>query len=380
MKLIMSNYDGDLNNDLYQKRLQDWLLPYIERRTGDSEREKLLKEYLLFKSKDELETCLKIIQLKLKLIQQQQTKQQHEQYQKEKMKKSFVNDATIDINLAVLNNLNLVPICCSCLYINESNDQLDICKKIVENLRKFSSDAKITEVESHLKCCEIYQKYNVPGIKLTNLRESIENEENCRQSINSLAISSFKAKINEEYLNEVEKTFQFLHANLYKNVLSFQSFKEILIKNLLNSKLVENIRLAAKKIDELFQIDVNLAMKLCIESSQLYFNSSTSYHDSDMKLAQECLNIVDTNIKKKNFNKNLFDSNNENNLKNLYNQEHDLIAAVKIINDFNINTLLPVKIRSMDNRFDIIKLILEKNTSSYKEHEKLINLGKYSLH
>ena len=99
-----------------------------------------------------------------------------------------------------------------------------------------------------------------------------------------------------------------------------------------------------------------------------------------MKLAQECLNIVDTNIKKKNFNKNLFDSNNENNLKNLYNQEHDLIAAVKIINDFNINTLLPVKIRSMDNRFDIIKLILEKNTSSYKEHEKLINLGKYSLH
>jgi hypothetical protein len=376
MKLIMSNYDGDLNNDLYQKRLQDWLLPYIERRTGDSEREKLIREYLLLKSKDELETCLKIIQLKLKLIQQQQTKLQEQKEQKEKTKKSFVSDTTIDINLAVLNNLNLVSICCSCLYINENNDQLDICKKIVENLKNFSSDAKITEVENHLKCCEIYHKYNVPGVKLINLKESIENEENCRQSINSLASSSFKPKINEEYLNEVEKTFQFLHANLYKNVLSFQSFKEILIRNLLNSNLVENIRLAAKKVDELFQVDVNLAMKLCIESSQLYFNSSTCYHDSDMKLAQECLSIVDSNIKKKTFNKNSFDSNNENNFKNLFNQEHDLIAAVKIINDFNVTNLLPIKIRSMDNRFDIVKLILEKNSSAYKEHEKLVNLGK----
>lgn len=377
MKLIMSNYDGDLSNDLYLKRLQDWLLPYIERRSGDSEREKLLKDYLLYKSKDELDTCLKVVQLKLKLIQQQHAKQQQEQMQKDKNKKSFVGDASIDINLLVLNNFNLVEICCSCLYINESKEQLDICKRIIENLKTFSSDFKIAEVECHLKCCEIYQKYNVPDVKLMTLKESIENESNCKNFINLLASSSFKTKINEEYLNEVEKTFQFLHASLYKNLVSFQHFKEILVRNLLNSKHVENIRLAAKKIDELFQIDVNLAMKLCVESSQLYFNSSTSYYDSDMRLAQECLSIADSNIKKKAFNKHAFDSTNENNsnLKSLYQQEHDLIAAVKTINDFNLNNLLPIKIRSMENRFDIIKLILEKNASAYKDHDKLINLG-----
>ena len=52
MKLILSNYDGDLTNDLYGKRIQDWLLPYIERRDSNAERENLVKQYLLFKSKN----------------------------------------------------------------------------------------------------------------------------------------------------------------------------------------------------------------------------------------------------------------------------------------------------------------------------------------
>ena len=334
MKLIMSNYEGDIASDLYLKRIQDWLLPYIERRVGDAEREKLLKEYLLFKSKDELETCLKLIQLKQKLIYQQHTKSQQ--------KKSFVSD--VDPNLIVLNNLNLVEMCCNSLYINENNDQLDICRRIVENLKNISSDAKITEVENHLKCCETYQKYNT-NVKLKNLKESFENEENCRQLINTVAASSFKNKITEDYLNDIERTFQFLHANLYKNIISFQNLKEILLKNLLDSKLIENIRLGAKKLDELFQVDVNLAMKLCIESAQLYFNSSASYHDSDMKLAQECLNIVDMNLKRK-FYKQL-DSNYENSslkFKSIFNQETDLISAIKIVGEFNIPSLLPIGI------------------------------------
>ncbi len=371
MKLIMSNYDGDLTNDLYAKRLQDWILPFIERRDADSEREKLLKEFLLFKSKDELETCLKLIQLKLKLIQQQQ-----QQSLQQKVKKI---DFFVDPNLLVLNNLNFVDICSSCLYINENNDQLEICRKIVENLKKFSSDVKIVEIENHLKCCEIYQKYNVMGIKLINLKESIENEGICKQLLNTLAQSSFKNKINEESLNDLEKTFQYLHANLYKNISSFQNFKEILLKNLLNSNSAENIKFASKKLDDLFQIDVNLAMKLCIESAQLYFNSSTSYHDSDMKLAHECLNIIDLNLKRKYY-KQVDSQHHEGGggglkFKSLFNQEVDLISAIKLINDLNITNLLPVKVRAMENRFDIIKLILEKNSNAYKDHEKLINLG-----
>ena len=141
-----------------------------------------------------------------------------------------------------------------------------------------------------------------------------------------------------------------------------------------------NIRLGAKKLDELFQVDVNLAMKLCIESAQLYFNSSASYHDSDMKLAQECLNIVDMNLKRK-FYKQL-DSNYENSslkFKSIFNQETDLISAIKIVGEFNIPSLLPIKVRSMENRFDIIKIILEKNPNAYRDHEKLINLGKFDL-
>jgi hypothetical protein len=89
-------------------------------------------------------------------------------------------------------------------------------------------------------------------------------------------------------------------------------------------------------------------MKLCIESAQLYFNSSTSYHDSDMKLAQECLNIIDLNLKRKYY-KQVDSQHHEGGgglkFKSLFNQEVVSISDIKLINDLNITNLLPLYVQ-----------------------------------
>jgi hypothetical protein len=118
----------------------------------------------------------------------------------------------------------------------------------------------------------------------------------------------------------------------------------------------------------MYNVDKESAIRLVINSTQEYFNSASNYYDPDMDFARACLQLIDLNP-------NHISHQEYVKLKQLLDNEYNLINAMKLINDFNLN-LLPVQVRLNQNRIDIVKDILSKNKGAYAEYEKLLQLAK----
>ncbi len=129
---------------------------------------------------------------------------------------------------------------------------------------------------------------------------------------------------------------------------------------------MDNIKLASSWLRDMYSVDKESAVKLVVTSTQEYFNSASNYYDPDMDFACACLQLVDIdpNVDHDHFK-----------LKELLDSEYNLISAMKLITDFNLN-LLPIQVRLHQSRIDIVKDILAKNKGSYKEYEKLLQLAK----
>ena len=63
LSLIMS-HSYDFNSELYTKNLQEWLIPFIQRRSTVAKRESLLRNYLTQVSVNDLNPCVKFLNLK----------------------------------------------------------------------------------------------------------------------------------------------------------------------------------------------------------------------------------------------------------------------------------------------------------------------------
>jgi len=175
LTLIMS-HSYEYNSDLYTKNMQEWLLPFISRRSTSAKREALLRDYLIKVSVEDLNPCLKLLHLKLKTT-------------------------------SLLNDINLISILIECLYVNEKFDQIDSYNMIINEIsskttyEQGSSASKsvhqqqtnkliinqelherIKLAQSHLKACDIFKKYGV-GKTLSYIRDSCLNYEKCREAL-----------------------------------------------------------------------------------------------------------------------------------------------------------------------------------------------------
>ena len=68
----------------------------------------------------------------------------------------------------------------------------------------------------------------------------------------------------------------------------------------------------------------------------------------------------------------------------LIRDEYDMIEAMRLMSEFDYS-IMPVRVRSCENRLEILKDILEKKENAYKNYDKLIelarllNIGKKSI-
>ena len=393
LQLIMS-HSYDVSTDMFMKNLQDWFLPFLMRKPTINLREKLIREYLIKVSKDDLNTCHKLFNLKLKYIANPSMNQNSIQFSH------------------MLQEVNLISIIIDCLYENDKPEQLDLCKIIIndilncnEKIAKYVTDTsnhnqslnstnklqlthqqqlKVKLAQDHLKACEMFRKYGL-NKTLSYVRDSCLNEENCRDSLIKLTWFASKRathlKMNEWI--DLMKDLQNLQNNLFKNLISYQDCTEIFLSSLIGSRNLDNINLAADWLRDIYIVDKEAAVQLGIKSAQEYFNSSSNYHDPDMNFAKECINLVKCLISSKPSQEILQElANNDLVIQkclNLINHEEDLIMSMKLIAEFDY-TILPVQVRSSEQPLEIIKDILKKNENSYKDYDKFIQLANYLNH
>ncbi|RNA26743.1 neuroblastoma-amplified sequence, partial [Brachionus plicatilis] len=388
LEMIMK-YSNEPSTDHYSKNLQDWLLPFVLRRPTVQSCESLLRQYLLKASIEDLNPCLKLLYLRLKPKSSSQQ----------------------PISSFTLNELNLVSIIIDCMYVNERPEQVTICKKLVNDIASkqegqlghkekiilsHHQQQQLKHVHEHLNACELFKKYGI-NKTLSYIKHSCSDQESCRDALFKLTYFASKRsdhlKVNEWI--ELMKDLSHLQNNLYKNLIDYKECTEIFVSSLLRSKNLENIKLAADWLQDIYNVDKEGAVGLAIKSAQDYFNASSNYHDPDMNFAKACLDLVQSMIlgsKVLNLGNARLGSLKEN-LKNLeqttedpslnscfkmINNEFDLMFSMKLIAEFDFN-ILPVQVRLSENRFKILVDILNKNENAYKNCDRFLELAS-SLH
>ncbi len=166
--LIMSN-SFESTGDLYVKNLKEWLLPYVNRRATNVERVKIMREFLLKVSKDDMNPCFKLFKIKI--------------------------GAHPPVP-SILNEINVVNIILDCFYVNEVPQQVDICLQLVNEIINSSEPSKVGPLNMEIlekikiaqdciKAHEIFKKYGVLKT-LAYIRDSCSNEENCKNALTKL--------------------------------------------------------------------------------------------------------------------------------------------------------------------------------------------------
>lgn len=188
----------------------------------------------------------------------------------------------------------------------------------------------------------------------------------------------------------LQQDLQFLQLTIYKSLITYQECTEIFLTSLLGSRNSENIKLAADWLRDIMIVDKECAVNLTVKVAQEYFNAAANYLDPDMEFSKSCLNLVKVLLAESKSNKHKI-SNESTDFKLILNEmakkdpkirdciqlielESDLIASMKIINEFEYN-ILPIQVRLSNNRLEIIKEILKTKSQSYKDYDRLLNLS-----
>jgi hypothetical protein len=175
------------------------------------------------------------------------------------------------------------------------------------------------------------------------------------------------------------KDLGFLQSNLYRSLITYQECTEILLNSLLSSRSLENIRLGAEWLKDIFAVDKPAAVAIAVKAAQEYYNSCSNFYDSDMDFAKECLGLIKSLLNEsaaKQQGKQI-DLNELNELWKSLQQEYDLIEASYLLAEEFDYGILPVQIRVSDDagRFGLISDILKKKENAYKNYQKLIALA-----
>ena len=392
--LIMS-YAHDVQSELFTKNLQDWFIPFISRRPTLHVREKLLRDYLIKVSKEELFTCLKLVNLISKM------------------------SSTAPINS--LKEINIISIIVECIYTNENPEQVDISYQLINEItmaahksnellntnlankpsNKLNSaqiwpelgaeqKQQIKLVQEHLRACKLFRKYGI--IKtLAYVKDSTTSDEKCRDAFVKLTWFASKRATHlkmSEWI-ELKKDLKELQKSVYANLINDQECDEIYLTSILGSRNTDNIDFAAEMLKDLYIVDKENAINLALKAAQEYFNAASSHLDPDMGYANDCLNLIISILVESS---NLGSRKNQNNVSilkelgetdtnvkkyiELVEKERELIQAMQLIFEFDYN-ILPVQVRLKEDRTDIIKDILKKNEHAYKEYDKVLLLSSY---
>ncbi|KAK9304884.1 hypothetical protein QLX08_003941 [Tetragonisca angustula] len=340
IKLLMSmtsekNFIEDIKN---------FLLPFIKRRhqyLGGELQKHLFSDYLICISKEDLKLPVKLFQY---------------------LKHSHDNEILQMIE-------NIATLALDCIYACNDPNMYEKATCIVDsiakdrNIRSGAVNTLLEELDKELECTKILNKYGVKTT-LNALRKNKSNPDAAKQLLIQMARSLNKRipppdeKQWAELLNEMLE----IHGLIFTSV-DIEICFEICVSARLVSGVKCNIQNCAALIEtkeneqSLLKVSYEKTVNLILDASKEYFNSSKSLTDSNMELARACLHlIVDHNVQIK--------------------EEYDLINSLQILNEFDID-ILPLQVRLMQDRLQLIKDCLNKREDAYKSRQRLLTLAYY---
>lgn len=341
IKLLMSmTTEKTFVNDI-----KNFVLPFIKRRhqyLGGELQKHLFSDYLISTSKDNLKLSVKFF---------------------EYLKQSCDNEILQMIE-------NIVTLALDCIYACNDPNMYETAICIVDSIAK-DRDVKKTntmnilleELEKELECTKILNKYSVKTT-LNSLQKIKNNPEAAKQLLIQMArslnkrISPSDEKQWAQLLNEMLE----IHSLIFTCIDTEICF-EICVSARLVSGVKSNIQNCANLIEtkkneqSLLKVSYEKTVNLILDASKEYFNSSKSLIDFNMELAKTCLHLIeDDNAQIK--------------------EEYDLINSLQILNEFNIN-ILPLQVRLMQDRLQLIKDCLNKREDAHRSRQRLLTLANY---
>ncbi|XP_011497218.1 PREDICTED: neuroblastoma-amplified sequence-like [Ceratosolen solmsi marchali] len=339
VKLLMTK----CNEKNFVLNIKTMLLPYSRRRKrylDDTLKKDLLCEYLVFLSTTDLTLPIKFF---------------------EYLKSSY--DFEI---LDSIENINELAI--DCIYACTDVEMYTKAKVIFDdtvihlNGRKDSSK-KYDELEKELKCLHTLNQYQIK-IPLYRIVESKQNFSDAKALFIQMADNLIKIPSlqNDKDWSQILNDMIYLKEQIF-SCLDIETCFEITMIMRLKSGSKTVIQgctslIEMKKTEGThLKVSYEKATELVLQASNEYFNNSKSLRDPYMNLAKDCLDLIT--------------EDNER-----VKDEYDLIQALEILNEFQIN-VLPLQVRMTHERLKFIEDCLNSRHDSYKNIQKLINLAKY---
>ncbi|XP_071861564.1 NBAS subunit of NRZ tethering complex isoform X2 [Bombus fervidus] len=341
IKLLMSM----TSEESFVDDIKSFLLSFIKRRSqylGGELQRHLFSDYLVSTSKEDLKLPVKLFE--------------------------YLKQSQDDEILQMIENIAILAL--DCIYACNDPNMYEKATRIVDSIAKDREMRRIDaintlleELDKELECAKILNKY---GVKTTLhvLRKNKSNPDAAKQLLIQMARS-----LNKRVPPPDEKQWaQLLNEMLEIHGLIFTCVDiEICFEICVSARLVSGVKsniqnctalIETKKNEQsLLKVSYEKTVNLILDASKEYFNSSKSLTDSNMELARACLHlIIDDNAQIK--------------------EEYDLINSLQILNEFYID-ILPLQVRLMQDRLQLIKDCLNKRVDAHKSRQRLLTLANY---
>jgi len=287
----------------------------------------------------------------------------------------------------------LMILAIDCIYICKRDDQLDLAFKIVECLPSRDDSHlsaqiddlhdKVDHLEHYLRGSEILKLYSIP--KPVSFLVNTQGDSNSARNIFTTLCRNASKKIpvlQPKDWNLFLKHIQQLREEVYDCVTIKEVYK-ILVSHILCSGIEDNLSLAKelltvtrqklkedshhasaskpkRKMPQLtnssFVLPYDDSVSLVLDAAKEYFNSGANLIDPILDLSRKSLSIIEDSPP-------------------LVQYELDLIAALGILHDFDLN-ILPVQVRLCEDKFDLIRRIATSGSASYRKTAKIHKLAK----
>ncbi|CAH2102971.1 unnamed protein product [Euphydryas editha] len=276
-----------------------------------------------------------------------------------------------EFELDVRTHLELVE---RCLFAHTGTEQLDMACDLLDTILK-DTDGSISHTSLVRRCAELerlvagsgrlaWRGVRVPPCALRDLHQ---DHAHARLLLARVArgLAAGDEKPTQQDWENLLKDILELRSTLFDCVKTEECY-EIYVLSLLTSGDPASIRLAADVLtvspaaravnNSKFKIDYKRSVELVSSAAKEYFNSASSLTDPALEIAKCCLSLIE-------------DGNKE------IEQELDLIAALPILNAFNL-IILPIQVRLCEDRMTLVEDCLTSDPNAYLASHKLLKLAK----
>lgn len=264
----------------------------------------------------------------------------------------------------------LVDVLLECVYSYDFLDKLDETESLVketikwiksstEEVKKTGSKQKLVKLLNEIKVARILIKYCYERAIsfIHGVKSDVKGSMKFVSDFSAFRLKSFEGGVQEweDFLSDLVETQRSCFLTLPK-----EHCYKVCVSYLLKSGVSEHIEhspkyLCCTRSAKREHLSFETSVRIVIEASQYYFNSSSSCDDRLMELAKTCLLLI-----------------KEDN--DSIQRELDLIFAIRLLSEMGV-TLLPLQVRQTEDKTKLVDMCFDKNPRAYSNPHKIYKLA-----